>query len=52
VVIRFRQSYAVAFGLVFGLALALRLIHLAEVIDTPFFRHLDNDLFEYDQWAR
>jgi len=45
------ESYRVGFILVVGLAFLLRLIHLLEVMDTPFFRHLHTDPFMYHHWA-
>ena len=45
------KRYPVAFFVVLGLALVLRLIHLYEVSDTPLFRHLHTDAFMYHQWA-
>ncbi|MFC1654910.1 glycosyltransferase family 39 protein, partial [Myxococcota bacterium] len=45
------ESYKVAFPLVVGLAFLLRLIHLLEVMDTPFFQHLHTDPFMYHHWA-
>ena len=45
------ESYKVAFPVVVGLAFLLRLIHLLEVMDTPFFQHLHTDPFMYHHWA-
>jgi 4-amino-4-deoxy-L-arabinose transferase-like glycosyltransferase len=47
----FLHRYKVAFLLVVGLALVLRLIHLYEVSDTPFFQELHTDPFMYHHWA-
>jgi len=47
----FLDRYGVAFAIVVGLALALRLVHLVEVADTPFFRHLHTDPSMYNRWA-
>jgi 4-amino-4-deoxy-L-arabinose transferase-like glycosyltransferase len=41
-----------ALPLVVGLAFLLRLIHLIEVSDTPFFKHLHTDPFMYHHWAK
>ncbi|MBW1808730.1 MAG: glycosyltransferase family 39 protein [Deltaproteobacteria bacterium] len=41
-----------ALPLVVGLALLLRVIHLIEVFDTPFFKHLHTDPFMYHHWAK
>lgn len=45
------KRYPIAIGLVLSLALALRLIHLWEVCETPFFLHLHTDPFMYHHWA-
>ncbi len=47
----FLNRYAIAFWIVVGLALILRLVHLFEVSGTPFFRHLHTDPFMYHHWA-
>lgn len=46
------KRYPVGLGLVLFLALSLRLIHLWEVSDTPFFLHLHTDPFMYHHWAK
>ena len=45
------KRYPTAIGLVLTLALVLRLIHLWEVCDTPFFLHLHADPAMYHRWA-
>lgn len=49
--LEFLNRYTVAFSIVVSLALILRLVHLFEVADTPFFKHLHTDPFMYDRWA-
>ena len=39
-------------GSLFGVALALRLIHLLTIRDSPFFIHLMLDPLMYDEWGR
>jgi 4-amino-4-deoxy-L-arabinose transferase-like glycosyltransferase len=46
----FENKWA-AFFLVVGLAFVLRLIHLLEVMDTPFFIRLHTDPSMYNRWA-
>jgi tetratricopeptide (TPR) repeat protein len=36
----------------FLLALVLRLLHLASILDSPFFSHLGLDPLAYDEWGR
>jgi len=45
------KRYPIALGLLLILTLILRLIHLWEVSDTPFFLHLHTDPFMYHHWA-
>lgn len=47
----FLDRSTVAFSIVVGVALIFRLIHLLEVADTPFFKHLHTDPFMYNRWA-
>lgn len=46
------QRQRLVLAAVLGLALILRLVHLFEVRDTPFFLHLHTDAFLYDDWAQ
>lgn len=49
--LEFLNRPRVGLAVVVGLALALRLIHLLEVVDTPFFQHLHTDPAMYHRWA-
>lgn len=49
--LEFLNRYTIAFLIVVGLALVIRLLHLIEVVDTPFFQHLHTDPAMYKSWA-
>ncbi len=49
--LQFLARHKIVLAVVVGLALALRLTHLLEVMDTPFFQHLHTDPAKYHKWA-